>query len=133
MAEASLLDRMRRSRKWPPHWPIQWKLAAVSSGITFIILVVFGLVVGQITSDQLRENYAADTEAKANELAAEISDKVLTTPAFVGSDAVLANILSSVNGSADVTKLSNNVTFRPPNSLTHYAKGTRSPCGSHCL
>ncbi|HMT04952.1 MAG TPA: HAMP domain-containing sensor histidine kinase [Solirubrobacterales bacterium] len=107
---------MRRSRKWPPHWPIQWKLAAVSSGITFIILVVFGLVVGQITSDQLRENYAADTEAKANELAAEISDKVLTTPAFVGSDAVLANILSSVNGSADVTKLSNNVTFRPPKS-----------------
>ncbi len=50
----SFLQRLRRSRKWPPHWSIQWKLAAVSAGITFIILIVFGLAVGQITTNQLR-------------------------------------------------------------------------------
>ena len=97
-ASGSILDRMRRSRKWPPHWPIQWKLAAVSAGLTFIILVAFGFAVGQITTNQLRDNYAADTEAKAKELAAEIRDRALTTPAYAGRDVLLNNLLASVNG-----------------------------------
>ncbi|MCB8915107.1 MAG: HAMP domain-containing histidine kinase [Thermoleophilales bacterium] len=107
---------MRRSRKWPPHWPIQWKLAAVSSGITFVILVAFGLAVGQITTNQLRDNYAADTEAKVKELAAEIREKDLITPAYFGDEAVLNNLLASVNGSADITSLANGIRYRPPNS-----------------
>jgi signal transduction histidine kinase len=115
-SEVSLLDRMRRSRKWPPHWPIQWKLAAVSAGITFVILVAFGLAVGQITTNQLKDNYAADTEAKANELAAEIRARNLITPAYFGDEAVLNNLLSSVNGAADITSLATGVRYRPPNS-----------------
>lgn len=113
---SSFLQRLRRSRKWPPHWPIQWKLAAVSAGITFVILVVFGLAVGQITTDQLRENYAADTEAKANELATEIRDNNVTTPAYIGDGERLNELLASVNGVADLTSLANGITFRPPNT-----------------
>lgn len=112
----SLLDRMRRSRKWPPHWPIQWKLAAVSAGITFVILVAFGFAVGQITTNQLRENFTADTEAKANELAAEIRDRNVTTPAYIGDEELLNNLLSSVNGAADLTSVANEITYRPPNT-----------------
>lgn len=112
----SILDPLRRSRKWPPHWPIQWKLAAVSAGITFIILVVFGLVVGQITTKQLSDNYAADTEAKANELSAEIRAKVDLTPAYAGSIEDLRDLLASVNGAADITPAGNNITYRPPNA-----------------
>ncbi len=115
-AEGSLLDRMRRSRKWPPHWPIQWKLAAVSAGITFVILVAFGFAVGQITTNQLRDNYAADTTAKANELASDIRTRALTTPAYAGRDEILKNLLASVNGAADITPVGNNITYRPPNS-----------------
>lgn len=112
----SFLQRLRRSRKWPPHWRIQWKLAAVSAGITFIILIVFGLAVGQITTNQLRENYAADTEAKANELAAEIRDNNVTTPAYIGDDQRLNALLASVNGVADLTSIANRITYRPPNT-----------------
>lgn len=114
--DGNLLDRMRRSRKWPPHWPIQWKLAAVSAGITFIILVAFGFAVGQITTNQLRENFTADTEAKANELAAEIRDRNVTTPAYIGDEAMLNELLASVNGAADLTSLANGITYRPPNT-----------------
>ena len=115
-AEASLISRMRRSRKWPPHWPIQWKIAAVSSGITFVILVAFGLAVGQITTNQLRENYEADTRAKVDELAAEIRDKDLVTPAYFGDEEFLNNLLASVNGSADLTLTANQIRYRPPNT-----------------
>ncbi|HNC05521.1 MAG TPA: HAMP domain-containing sensor histidine kinase [Solirubrobacterales bacterium] len=111
---------MRRSRKWPPHWPIQWKLAAVSAGITFVILVAFGLAVGQITTNQLRDNYAADTEAKANELAAEIRRRnlvaCLVTPGYIGDASGLSNLLASVNGAADVTTLANKTRFQLPNT-----------------
>lgn len=124
-AKTSFLDRMRRSRKWPPHWPIQWKLAAVSASITFVILVAFGLAVGQITTNQLRENYAADTEAKVNELAAEIRDRDLITPAYFGDEAMLNNLLASVNGSADITSLANGIRYRPPN--THDLGAPTSP------
>ena len=115
-ADGSILNRMRRSRRWPPHWPIQWKIAAVSAGITFVILVAFGLAVGQITTNQLRDNYAADTEAKVNELAAEIRDRNLITPAYFGDEAMLNNLLASVNGSADITSIANQIRYRPPNS-----------------
>ncbi len=111
-----MLDRMRRSRKWPPHWPIQWKIAAVSSGITFVILVAFGFAVGQITASQLRENYEADTRAKVEELAAEIRDRNLITPAYYGDESILNNLLASVNGSADLTLTANNVRYRPPST-----------------
>ena len=113
-AGGSILDRMRRSRKWPPHWPIQWKLAFVSASITFIILIAFGAVVGQITTNQLRDNYAADTEAKAEELAAEIRDRIALTPAYAGQVVLLNNLLASVNGAADITPSGNNITYRPP-------------------
>ncbi len=115
-ADTSLISRMRRSRKWPPHWPIQWKIAAVSSGITFVILVAFGLAVGQITTNQLRENYEADTRAKVEELAAEIRDRDLITPAYYGNEAILNNLLASVNGAADLTLTANSVRYRPPNT-----------------
>lgn len=113
---SSLLSRMRRSRKWPPHWPIQWKLAAVSSGITFVILIAFGFAVGQITTNQLRDNYAADTEAKATELAAEIRDRVALTPAYAGRIVMLDNLLASVNGSADITPVGSAQPYGPPDS-----------------
>jgi len=99
-----LIDRMRRSRKWPPRWPIQWKLAAVSSGITFIILIAFGFAVGQITTNQLRENYAADTSAKAKDLAATIQ-RSLATPGFIVTEASLKQLIPSASSAADVTPL----------------------------
>ncbi|MBN8868066.1 MAG: HAMP domain-containing histidine kinase, partial [Solirubrobacterales bacterium] len=107
---------MRQSRKWPPHWPIQWKLAAVSAGITFVILIAFGFAVGQITTNQLRDNYAADTEAKANDLASAIRDRASPTSGYAGREVILNNLLASVNGAADITPAGNNTTYRPPNA-----------------
>ena len=32
-------------------WPVRWRLAGVSAGLTLLILVVFALVVGQLASN----------------------------------------------------------------------------------
>lgn len=95
------LDELRATRIWPSRWPIRWKLAAVSSGLTFFILVAFGVVVGQLTTQQLRENYAADTEAAANDLVSEIR-KVTVTPAY-SYPAEIKPLVDDAGGPAEVS------------------------------
>lgn len=114
--KTGLIARVRRSRRWPSRWPIRWKLAAVSAGLTFIILVAFGAVVGQLTTNQLRENYAADTMAKAEELVVELRQSGVTvTPAFAGSSSTVYSVLGSTNGVAELI-LSGGLVYRLENS-----------------
>lgn len=103
------LDKLRSSRAWPFRWPIRWKLAAVSSGLTFVILVAFGVVVGQLTTQQLRDNFAADTEAAADELVKDLRSLGTITPAGPVTD--LNPTLRSQNGPADITFLANGATY----------------------
>ncbi len=41
----------------PKRWPVRWRLAAVSAVMTFLILVMFALVVGRLTSSRLHGNF----------------------------------------------------------------------------
>ncbi|MDQ2622926.1 MAG: HAMP domain-containing histidine kinase [Actinomycetota bacterium] len=107
-----IVARLRGSRRWPSRWPIRWKLAAVSAGLTFIILIAFGAVVGQLTTNQLRENYSADTMSKAEELIVELRQSGVTvTPAFAGSSSTVYSILGSTNGVAELI-LSGGLVYR---------------------
>ncbi|MGA7396238.1 MAG: HAMP domain-containing sensor histidine kinase [Solirubrobacterales bacterium] len=98
------LSRLRGSRAWPSRWPIRWKLAAVSSGLTFVILVAFGFVVGQLTTQQLRENFAADTESAANELVNDVREVGFVTPGYALQDAIQPYV-DNAGGPADVQLL----------------------------
>lgn len=100
----ALLPRLRRSRAWPSRWPIRWKLAAVSSGLTFVILVAFGFVVGQLTTNQLRENYSADTESAANELVSDVRKVGFVTPGYALQEAIQPYV-DNAGGPADVQLL----------------------------
>lgn len=104
------LKLLRLWRGWPSRWPIRWKLAAVSSGLTFIILVVFGLAVGQFTTQQLRDNYEADTAAAALVLKQAIQDEVQFTPGYVTENRLLG-VLAQANGPAAITLLANGQTI----------------------
>lgn len=102
---------MRQSRKWPSRWPIRWKLAGVSAGLTFIILVAFGVAVGQLTSEQVRNNYAADTESAANELVHDIREVVRLTPGYTPISAITP-LLQDASGPADLTTIARGETVR---------------------
>src|SRR3954453_3894554 len=41
----------------PKRWPVRWGLAAVSAVLTFLILVIFALVVGRLTSNRLQSDF----------------------------------------------------------------------------
>ena len=55
----------------PRRWPISWRLAGVSAALTFVILVVFAVVVGKLATDRLRSNFESELRSTAGEIAGE--------------------------------------------------------------
>ncbi len=53
----------------PRRWPVRWRIAGVSAGLTFAILVVFTLVVGRLAVDKLEESFREEAQSGANNVA----------------------------------------------------------------
>ena len=56
----------------PSRWPVRWRLAAVSAGLTFVILLVFAAGVGRLVENRLESDFNDDLETKAHELAISV-------------------------------------------------------------
>ncbi|HMC06128.1 MAG TPA: HAMP domain-containing sensor histidine kinase [Solirubrobacterales bacterium] len=62
----------------PKRWPVRWRLAAVSATLTLVILVIFALVVGRLTSNRLHNDFNDDVRGTASTIATQT--QVQTTP-----------------------------------------------------
>jgi two-component system, OmpR family, sensor kinase len=66
-----------RSAAWlrrvvhPRAWPVRWRIAAVSSGLTLAILLVFGGVIGQIATTRIRDDFDGEVNNAVEILASE--------------------------------------------------------------
>jgi len=56
----------------PKRWPVRWRLAAVSAGLTFLILIIFALVVGRLTSNRLQSNFNDELPDQAEGIAVQL-------------------------------------------------------------
>src|SRR5262245_33876774 len=56
----------------PRSWPVRWRLAAVSSGLTLIILVLFGGAIGQIATQRIRDDFNNEVHSAVQILASEL-------------------------------------------------------------
>ncbi len=69
--------------RWPQRlrpgtWPVRWRLAAVSAGLTLVILLVFGAVIGQVATSRIRDDFNRQVSSAAQTLAAE--SRIFSTP-----------------------------------------------------
>jgi len=62
----------------PNSWPVRWRLAGVSAGLTLVILLVFGAVVGQVATGRIRDDFNREVSDAAQTLAREF--RVVYTP-----------------------------------------------------
>jgi two-component system, OmpR family, sensor kinase len=62
----------------PRRWPVRWRLAATSAGLTFLILLVFGAAIGQVATQRVRSEFNREVDAAAQTLAAEL--RIVNTP-----------------------------------------------------
>ena len=56
----------------PRAWPVRWRLAAVSSGLTLIILVLFGGAIGKIATQRIRDDFNNEVRSAVQILASEM-------------------------------------------------------------
>jgi signal transduction histidine kinase len=67
-------------------WPVRWRLAGVSAGLTFLILVVFALVVGRLASDKIKDDFNDELLATANEVRTQLQLEGRFDPRTTSSD-----------------------------------------------
>jgi signal transduction histidine kinase len=60
------------SKLRPRSWPVRWRIAAASAGLTLFILIAFSGVVGRLVSNRISDDFHDDLETTANELAFDI-------------------------------------------------------------
>jgi signal transduction histidine kinase len=52
-------------------WPVRWRLTLVSASLTFVILLIFGGVVGDLAAERVRSDFNRDLEESATRLVAK--------------------------------------------------------------
>jgi two-component system, OmpR family, sensor kinase len=52
-------------------WPVRWRLAAVSAGLTLAILLLFGGLIGQIATQRIRDDFDGEVRSAVQILANE--------------------------------------------------------------
>ena len=53
----------------PSRWPVRWRLAGVSAGLTFAILLVFAAGVGRMVENRLQDDFREELETAASGIA----------------------------------------------------------------
>lgn len=62
----------RRGALRPRNWPVRWRLAAVSAGLTLAILVLFGAIVGNIAAQRVRDDFNREMKGAVASLASQV-------------------------------------------------------------
>jgi two-component system OmpR family sensor kinase len=104
------------SRLRPSSWPVRWRLAGVSAGLTLVILLVFGAVIGQVATSRIRDDFNREVSSAAQTLAGEI--RIVSTPLstyfhgprlndFVRPDDASARVFAASGGNLRLIKESN--------------------------
>src|SRR5436190_2122602 len=83
----------------PRRWPVRWRLAIVSAALTFVILVVFAVVVGRLATNRIRSDFDDDLRGTASTVAEEthvvspnpFSDSRIISPPNVSKMALAPN------------------------------------------
>jgi signal transduction histidine kinase len=68
---ASGFSRFGRRLLHPRSWPVRWRLATVSAGLTFAILVLFGGAVGKIATQRIRDDFNSEVRSAVQILSSE--------------------------------------------------------------
>jgi signal transduction histidine kinase len=63
---------MARRLPRPRNWPVTWRLAAVSAGLTLAILVLFGAIIGNLATQRIRDDFNREVKGAMTALAGQV-------------------------------------------------------------
>ncbi|MGB7588410.1 MAG: ATP-binding protein [Solirubrobacterales bacterium] len=97
----------------PRNWPVRWRLAGVSAGLTLAILLLFGAIIGNLAAQRVRDDFTREIKGAVSTLASQvrIEDTITNTlivreprlTDFVSPNDATARIFSSNGTQLDAT------------------------------
>ncbi|HEX8959490.1 MAG TPA: histidine kinase dimerization/phospho-acceptor domain-containing protein, partial [Solirubrobacterales bacterium] len=62
----------RASRLRPGGWPVRWRIAATSAGLTLAILLIFGGIIGKVATERIRSDFNREVKSAVTTLASQV-------------------------------------------------------------
>ena len=86
----------------PRNWPVRWRLAAVSAGLTAAILLLFGAIVGNLAAQRVRDDFYRETKGAVSILASQVQIVDTITNTLIIRQPDLADFVSPNDASARI-------------------------------
>ncbi len=99
----------RRRFFHPGSWPLRWRLAAVSAGLTLVILMLFGAVIGGAATQRIRDDFNGEVRSAVQILAGEFKVEYGPFRTYVQEGPRLNDFVLPDDASARVLDVSGNL------------------------
>jgi two-component system OmpR family sensor kinase len=99
----------RRRLLRPGSWPLRWRLAAVSAGLTLVILMLFGAVIGGVATQRIRDDFNSEVRSAVQILAGEFKIEYGPLGSQVRKGPRLADFVLPDDASARVVDINGDV------------------------
>jgi signal transduction histidine kinase len=86
----------------PRNWPVRWRIAAVSAGLTLAILVLFGAIVGNLAAQRIRDDFNREMSAAVSTLASQVQIVDTITNTLIVREPDLGDFVSSNDATARI-------------------------------
>jgi signal transduction histidine kinase len=86
----------------PGNWPVRWRLAAVSAGLTLAILVLFGAIVGNLAAQRVRDDFNREMTGAVSTLASQVQIVDTITNTLITEEPDLADFVSPNDASVRI-------------------------------
>ncbi|HWB69533.1 MAG TPA: hypothetical protein VG518_06115, partial [Solirubrobacterales bacterium] len=63
--------RLKRWNLDPRGWPVRWRLTVASAGLTMAILLIFGVVIGNLAASRVRNDFNRELKEAVTTLASQ--------------------------------------------------------------
>jgi len=86
----------------PRNWPVTWRLAAVSAGLTAAILLLFGAIVGNLAAQRVRDDFNREIKGAVSTLGSQVRVVDTITNTLIAEEPDLADFVSPNDASARI-------------------------------
>ncbi len=86
----------------PRNWPVRWRLAAISAGLTLGILLLFGAIVGNLAADRVRGDFSREMKGAVATLASQVQIVDTITNTLIVREPDLSDFVSPNDASVRI-------------------------------
>jgi signal transduction histidine kinase len=102
----------------PRNWPVRWRIAAVSAGLTLGILVLFGAIVGNLAAQRVRDDFNREMSGAVSTLASQVQIIDTITNTLIIREPDLGDFVSANDATVRIFDANGSLLDASPNAVS---------------